>query len=488
MPDRISPAQFDYYCQPAGPQGLGFCVPTKRFYPEKDNLTNSYYVAAPKGFGLNDLFSAVTSIFGKREWNNIQPVQLNARVNNSPETNLFDVTGLLPPIVPDSNMEVERYPGPNCFYAVLKASGVLEGDKPRYIDELELRYYLTRHFRPAGPSDTVNFGVIVMFMDAPMMSLVRSSEPPIGSIRYCSGSTEKRCLPREGVHSSRFDPPKGFFFKKPNDAGSLPVSALYEGGTHAAITLPGGFVFQKLSWGWNDRYESVPAEDAMINVENQAYDRLRWDERPAKVEHLRYTPVFYKRGEKISYPQNKALEIDAAVKGRFMMLFDFYSDVIEKCEDIKPVDFPEKRLNLITVENVWAVLKEFEDEAIKAAPSNLLFMDEDIAKAYLKLRSLSWQYEAFKETYAKSRARTYQEANEELKAIYRRHYLGDPDLLWRETVLHFVAGGVTEDRAKALATEAMKKIAEEARPVIDSASGRVDFRKIINDLASVERP
>lgn len=343
----------------------------------------------------------------------------------------------LSPFIQSKVGTTEAFTGPNCYYTALRAAEYLNED-PRYVDGLEIRYLLTMLTQPVGRKKALP-GAIAIFQSDPFrstggMSLTTTSQ---------GGSFE------DLLHGYRIRT-GGSHLKTPATilrGAQLSIAAvreprldtLYDDGVHAALLVGGSMVFQKLGFFRNDNYELAALEEAMRNVDYAAWLHKDRFERGTEPSYGVYRADLYQRRSKRFEPE-LSIPIEPDTKTRLTLIFQFYSDMLSRCSFIKQDKFAEERLNLLTVENIWGLLRQFEREYIKSMSTNLLNMDADIAKAYLKLHSLSWQYEAIKDEYMGGQ-------RIDIKDLYRNNYLRDRQALEEEIYAHLTARGIT-DKAK----------------------------------------
>lgn len=238
---------------------------------------------------------------------------------------------------------------------------------------------------------------------------------------------------------------------------------------HAAFTLSAGFLFQKLGWYKGDNYEVVPSEQAMINVDYAAWTHLDRFERGQSPTYQKYSPVFFTRRSSPLSPA-QSIAIESAEAFRWLTLFEFYSKKVKGYEEISGEAFLNNRLNLFTIDNMWELLRRFDDEILKSNPSNLLGLDETVAEAYLRLQSLAWQYEAMKETYSPKSIGNIDEEIKARKKLYANYYLRDRAFFQEEVYAHLSARGVAASACEAIFIKIETEVLKRLPPVIQAAN------------------
>ncbi len=265
--------------------------------------------------------------------------------------------------------------GQNCYGAALFAAGY-ERMKGRYADPEEAAYYLKRDYSPA-----------------PCMS--------------------KRAMGNIVIYSRS---------KSPFDAGE-----------HAAFELPGGLVFHKGGWKANYPYEIVLLHGAMKAI--LAHYLPTGDERfgpgPDPSDYEGFSPRCYSQKSALMKRKTSSTRQD---RMWFLPLMEHYSQGLRTAAGFVWGEFAKNRMSLLSVENMWRVLRAFSNRLGNAdAQRALLSLDDGVAEAYLELKSLSWQHGAMAGTYAPISARR---RGADLEKLYREHYMRFDAEFSRETMLY----------------------------------------------------
>lgn len=471
----------DYTCQ-AVPQTdrIALCIPEIDHLSKQDGLANSFYAVV---HGDQNIAEAISEI--KRRFKNITgaivPSSPKGDINIPTGAKAFDVTDLVPKFIRDNIFRTENYAGPNCYATALTAAGIITG-AARYVDDLEFSYYLTRDFRPASMPETLIMGAVVTFSSSAFNFYLSGKKPrsPIEAKEFCHQKEGLFCYRTKGSHFS--DRPSSRLRFGGSD-GSSSISPLYRSGEHAAFTLPSGFVFHKLTWRRDHRYEVLPLQNATKSLDYAVWEKADRLERSPYVVYQTYSKTFYVKKDATFVPQAR-IQVPAPEKKYLMTMFNFYSELIERASSFRGEDdFNAHRLNLLTMENIWAFCETFEKKHIRSVPSYLLNLETDVAEAYLKLRSLSWQYEAIKETYTPKSRGNINEDIERRKELYRNSYLYDLQTFKAEAFAHMAARGVPAEARERSYANIMEKIKERMPTVVDAASMgvSVDFYTILNE-------
>jgi hypothetical protein len=393
------------------PDGAALCVPIGK--------SGAFLAAAPPSMNPDRLASILKDQF-KSDGDIFEISSDGIKTDIPVGAKFYDVSALLPPVVREKNHTIENFPGPNCFYAIFYAAGIIK-EEPRYIDTIEFRYYLTREMTSADPSAVNAFGAIVVFH--PGASLAPQDMPGV----------------------------------------------LYESGEHAALTLSAGFLFQKLGWYKSDNYEVVRFEQAMKNFDYAAWTHLDRFERGQSPAYQEYSPAFFvKRSSPLSPSQHIAIE--SAEAFRWLALFEFYSKKVKKYEEISGEAFLNNRLNRFTIDNMGELLRRFDDEFLKSNPANLLRLDKTIAEAYLRLKSLSVQYETMEASYSPKSIGNIDDDIKARKQLYADHYLRDRVFLKEEVYAHLQAREIPDAEREPLFVKIEAEIQRRAPSVIQAAN------------------
>jgi hypothetical protein len=320
----------------------------------------------------------------------------------------YRVTHFLPRIFAARNGTREEGVGPNCYQTALTSAGYPDV-QGRYVDGAEFRYYLLRDY-----------------------ATVACSSAPYGAFVVYDTS-----------------------------------ASAYEAGDHAAFQLLGSLVFQKGSWERNYPYEVATRDGAMKAVDShwvpRREDRFGGGSKPNP--HQVYQSMCYQRR---ATPVPRKTSSQKTDRSWFQPLMRYYSRRLAEAAQLKWSEFPAKRIDLLTIENMWRVSRGFSDRVGNFNPLKvLLAIDDDIARDYLKLESLSWQYQAMVNTYDPIRDGT---ATRQLEELYRKHYVTFDQNFYEELRLYLRLLEVPEKKWPPLIDAVVKKI-KSYDPVEFSQSG-----------------
>jgi len=310
---------------------------------------------------------------------------------------IYNVTNFLPRIVTARNGTLGDFPGPNCYHATLTALGYPDVHD-RYVDTDEFRYYLKRDFTQASCRDA-----------------------PFGSVI---------------VYNPTYEPQQ------------------YDAGIHAAFHLLGALVFQKGLWETHYPYEIATIEGAMQAANShwrpRREDRFGGDLTKPDPK-LTYKFLCY---QKRKNPLPRATSSTKKDRTWFLPLMQYYSRRIEEASKLMWSEFPSKRIDLLTIENMWRVKREFR--TLDYNPIDvLLSIDDAVVSAYLKLVSLSWQYQAISDTYDPIREGI---SKQQWEKRYREHYVTFDSNFYNELKLYLKLLEVPEKKWESIIQYVVKKI------------------------------
>lgn len=502
----------DYKCQPINPADpFTICVPQKRFYPQ-DAQKNSFYAAVPKTADADALIANIRRRFGNNAGDILPAEKIPNGVDIPGSYQLFDITNILPPFISENSKATQDFPGPNCYYTALKTAGIIN-DEPRYVDGMEFSYYLTVSAQIAPSNQPPPFGSIVVFSPTYFSYAGNFHFMNLQKERYCTSKDEAGCIRMPGLHGptpiiTKMDFARNFL-KGVNSfhfaAASRLISdsfvklnRLYDEGVHAAFYLGANLLFHKRGFrsGSMDVYEAAPFDYAMYLVDAAAFyfmdkfERLGQKEPTPEESRKSYKHlIFIKRDPPIT--PMVTIPISEEGKIKTIQIFDYYSERLRQFEKLKGDEFKNNRMPLMTMENIWHVLSKFRDQYLKMSPSNLLMTDPDVAQAYLRLHSLSWQYEAMKGDYVDKYIRDEIRAVEYLKALYKERYFIDDAVFQEELALHMASRNVPSHKWETVRKLVMDKIMERLPMVKEAASEgvKVPFFQILDEAiaaASIE--
>lgn len=270
--------------------------------------------------------------------------------------------------------------GPNCYGTALSAAGY---DRPgydrlrdRYVDGAEFVYYLKRDFKETACSTSHSYGNVVVY--------------------------DRRPSP-------------------------------FDHGAHAALELPGQLVFHKGDWMTNYPYEIVAMDGAMQAIYSHYVPRgnERFEPPPDPADYEGYKATCYAEKSGLISRTTSSTKRDRAW---FLPLMEFYAKRLREASKFAWGEFKDKRVDLLMVENMWRVLREFEGRIGSSDQINVLLgIDDAVSEAYLEMASLRSQYQAMAGVYAPIGGR---HAKEELEELYREHYMTFDRRFEEELAMH----------------------------------------------------
>ncbi len=382
------------------------CSSTSQYTFCAPQTQGGYYVAIPENQPVQNDVSRIISWFGNQPLTPQLVENPPAGVGPYNNARVYDVTGFIPKIVSTRNGTRDDVVGPNCYQTSLTAAGYNEL-AGRYVHTDEFRYYLKRDFTQVY-CPKASFGSIVVY-----------------------------------------------------DTYIIP----YDAGDHAAFHLLGSLIFQK--GGWQNYY---PYEIATIDGAMQALDS-HW--RPAPEDRFGgpqssglnpadYDFVCY---DKRSAPLERHTSSTIRDREWFLPLFEYYSKRLGDISNYTWSHFKEKRIQLLTIENMWRVLGDFRDRIDNIGiMDSLLAMDDVISEQYLELESLSWQYDVMTQAYDPRKNRW------QMEDLYRERYVVFDEHFYEELKLYLKLLKVPETKWE----NVIKRFVEKIRsydPVQFSQSG-----------------
>lgn len=462
------PTSPSYGCVPVS-QGIELCYPSMRPVPAEP--VSPFYVAIdPKQCNAESDGELLHRHFGKLMERPNPVLQTPEALLSKHGWRIYDVTGGLHKKIVEKVWRRDYYQGPNCYQSALCISG-FEDMCGRYVDKLEAEFVLSLFFRPTKKSDCVDqYGKMAVFNEAYSGFTFQHSKTPaelVERMRSLALEKEKR------RYHLRL-PLRSFYeMAGPMSSGRPPY---YEGGAHMATSL-GGAIFHKLSYDYRDGYYIDTIDAAMKRVEDAAIDRLPPFERiHGKRWETKYDFTCYEEGGYFKIPRNsKDMEdlpkIDWPVEDRrkFMILFLYYSrrieDIERAIEDVKTespfVVFDRMRPSLLTMENYWRVLRDFNDK-IGYDLRGSLVKDLELAFVYLKAHSLSWQHQSMSDIYYEMKPgypRDYYD--KKLRELYERHYFKADRYFVQEILVHLEARNIPREARPKIVKKVMEELTRE---------------------------
>ncbi len=293
---------------------------------------------------------------------------------------LYRVDAFLPKIVRERTGTTVDLVGPNCYATALTASGKT-GFADRYVDKAEFRYFIARDYE----------------------AVVANAPERLGDIVVYDG------------HGGA-------------DAGE-----------HAAALLIGGLVFHKGGFSRSFPYEIVPITGALTAMD-AAYVPPREDRFFPKPKPKPRAPQRIDRHRLRSNPTTRMTTATARDRTLFLPLMRSYEKRLQRVCSLTWSHFSDARLDLLSMENIGHLLRAFEKRLKeKDIGDDLLKLDPTIAETYLRLKSLSYQYDAMIAAYCPIKETRRTEA---LEALYRTHYVRFDRHFDREIAAHLKACGV----------------------------------------------
>lgn len=383
------------------------CSQTNQYtFCAPDDAMGDYYIAIPEDRSQQNDVSRIRSWFGTQSGT---PQLINeppAGVDAFAHSRVYRVTDLIPKIVATRNGTRDDVVGPNCYQTALTAAGYT-GFQGRYVHTEEFRYYLKRDYSQVY-CPKAQFGALIVY-DTSLIS--------------------------------------------------------FDAGDHAAFHLLGSLIFQKGGWQNYYPYETSTVENAMQDVDS--YWRPAPEDRfggpqtsglnPADYDHMCY--------EKRTSPLERDTSSTVRDREWFLPLFQYYSDRLAEISSYTWSDFKQRRIALLTIENMWRVLRDFGERVGNFNTHEvLLTIDDNIVQEYLKLESLSWQYDVMSQTYDQIRNRW------QLEELYRQRYVVFDEDFYTELRLYLELMKVPESKW----TNIIKKVEERIRsydPVQFAATG-----------------
>jgi hypothetical protein len=387
-----------------------------------DDAPGDYFVAIPENQSQQNDIPRIRSWFGDQPGTPQLIEEPLSDVGAFEHARVYRVTDFIPKIISTRNGTRDDVVGPNCYQTALTAAGY-PGFQGRYVHTDEFRYYLRRDFTQIY-CPKASFGSLVVY-----------------------------------------------------DTTLIPFDA----GDHAAFHLLGSLIFQKGGWQNYYPYEISTMEGAMQDVDSH------W--RPAPEDRFGGPPTSgldpddYKSMcyDRRTSPLQR--NTSSTVKDRewFLPLFQYYNDRLEEVSRYTGSNFKENRIALLTIENMWRVLREFGDRVGNFNPlDELLTIDDNIVQEYLKLESYSWQYDVMSQTYDPKKNRW------QLEDLYRERYvLFDKDF-YEELKLYLRLMKVPEAKWDKVIKEVEERI-RSYDPVQFAASGGavgIPYFDILKDVIS----
>ncbi len=385
--------------------------------------SGDYYVAIPRSQSPQNDISRI------RDWfhnSNYTPQPINdppAGTDVFENTRVYRVTDFLPKIVTARNGVRDDVVGPNCYQTVLTAEGY-QGVQGRYVDTSEFRYYLKRDFQEASCSKNI-YGSIVVY-----------------------------------------------------DTTLIPFDA----GDHAAFHLLGSLVFQKGGWQNYYPYEVATVDGAMqlINEHWRPPPEDRFGGPPTQGPEEHYNYMCYER--RTSFPERHTSST-ARDRDWFLPLIQYYNARLQEISRYTWTDFKERRITLLTIENMWNVTSDFRERIENMGPYDNfidveLRIDDYIIEAFEKLKSLSWQYDVMTQTYDPMRNRW------QLEDLYKARYVIFDDNFYDELKLYLRLLKIPETRWGTITVKFVEKIKTYDPLYLAQYNQRIPYLNILREVVA----
>lgn len=358
---------------------------------------------------------------------------------------LYDISDHIPPFVRNNVGRSEEMPGPNCYQAVLASMGYVKL-AGRYVDPKEARYYLTRDFKevPAKNSGIVG-GMLVYYRQSFVAPMIALHAPSRGisyaapSFPLLSPSAIPRAIGNAYIHvfyQEYFGANASHVLTHgvvPLAPGVAAVEAwerepepigVIDAGVHAAVVLPGGAVFQKGCYRDDCGYRIIEGAKAMSSIETKRpgpFDPTPKPEKDDEYVSRQFARVSPSKRKK--YRRNDALSARLA---KWSGPVGYYADRIAGLADVG-WSLRQHRIDLLTVENMWRLMSDIEsiirsDGGGLNETAALLKIDKGVAEAFLRLKSLVWQYNEMIYKFVPMPERPSQ-LKEALIELYVNHYI-----------------------------------------------------------------
>jgi len=245
-------------------------------------------------------------------------------------------------------------------------------------------------------------------------------------------------------------------------------------------------VFQKGCFGDHCGYRIVEAGKAMSSIEVKSRDRFGPAPKPEddnRYMFRAYVPAERDALERFGFNDALSRELQG-----YVVLMQHYLKRLHAVKDKRWGDFVENRIDLLGIENMWAVLRDME-AAMRAEPNPmnaLLRIDPTIAEMFLELKSFRWQYQAmtdkfypFKNTWTRKRTQ------EKLEALYRDHYVHpEGDIFRDEVIAHLQYRRVAESRWDEVIAAVKERVAAFDTVKFSKSNGGkgIPFSKILDEV------
>jgi hypothetical protein len=475
---------------------------------------NPFYIGFGPGVPCAQDQTLLNSLLGGARGTAV-PVNSGLPAGLPTDFRFFDISSYIPPYAYQRMGKREGVPGPNCYHVAMSVFGG-ERFQGRYVHDDEISYYLTRDFKVSADRNVFG-GVLIYrrsfagqglgrlgFAGNAGFHMARQGMTQFGIVTIKSSRERKASrIPWEigssQVHTfvsgktpaalrREFIPvagPLGFASAAEAMRTGRIIQAV-DPGVHGAINLVAGMVFQKGCFGDHCGYRIVEAGKAMSSIElkpRRSFDPPDEPERDENYAYTVYVPAGGDPAGRFGFNEDLSRRMSA-----YVPLMRHYVERFRRVKDKAWGDFKDNRIDLLSIENVWHILRDM-DGVMKAEPNPmnaLLKIDPAVAELYLEFVSLKWQYQAMVDRFAAfSDTWTTDRVERELRDLYRNHYIhADTGDFRDEIFAHLEMRGVDRARWDDIAAGVIAKV-KEYDPVIfapsDGAKG-IPFDDILDAI------
>ncbi|MCK4856360.1 MAG: hypothetical protein KAT58_00165, partial [candidate division Zixibacteria bacterium] len=451
---------------------------------------------------------------------------------------VYDITNYIPQLVKERLGKDRDVPGPNCYQAALAALGFadLEG---RHVDPLEAGYHFTcdfeeidevrndpalgdiriYHERHRLPASAVGFAAaeepepaLIDIMEdahdippaigASCVHMFNLEEAPewVGTILDIVPDISDENLkavtaitPFASTAEAEMLEPRAELEALEAEEVEAPVMlpefvTQIKPGVHAALVLLGGLVFQRGGWDEDHVNMIVPAAQAMSAIEAIIRDKFYPPEK-ANDEDFASKAIRKLSPEELALREDERVideELSAEIAA-YAPLIEHYTGRLLAVSCFQWSEFANNRVDLLTMENIWSILSDIEKKLGKQGDGMIRVLqsiDENVAKAYLKLRSLRWQYQAMVNRYdSPGRADSSAKKKRRQKKLYQEYYIHPGSKAFRNEIkAHLVVRAVAPKKRAGiikLVIAQLKKV-DPVRLVKGYGADQINFFEILN--------
>jgi len=464
-------------------KGIHFCYPIEK--------QGNFHLAFDPELNANSDIQTAHQLFHSQIPTSIPYESADNAPEGVKDKRVLNITSLIPKNLKEKAWSGNIHAGPNCYQAALCASG-FDYLCDRYVDTIEAEFILSIFFKPAPKKHCREKPGTVAIHSESRRSHGRLA--PITSnhhILHLESRLRKKLKDRDHIWI-----PKPPLFHLTHPSGLLPFRSA---GVHATYTLLGGMAFHKLSYDARNGYRIDPIDNAMKQVDD-AGERLlspferRWGHRSEK--HYSYT--CHELIRPITPDIDKAMEMQSRAslsqekRNYYLTLFRFYSRLItDLSKEISRKDpahpnramrFERIRISLLTIENMWQILRDFKKE-MDTDTKNFLSKDWELAKAYFTAHSLSWQYQAMCDQFfpmKPGRLRSYYDSIK--KELFTRHYFKYNDSRFiHELQLYLHLRGIPQEEWRTIIQKIIARLRrfDPQELAMLSKQNKVSFKEIL---------